>query len=108
MNYPVIVVPFLPVSAMALFPFILVKKRSYELDAMLMQHEKIHLQQEIELLVLPFYILYLTHYLVNLIRYKNHEKAYLQNMFEQEAYKHDKEEGYLVHRRFCAWMPFMR
>lgn len=104
MNYPVIVVPFLPAAAMAVFPFILVKKASYRSDVVLIQHEKIHLQQQLELLVMPFYLFYLFHYLVNLIRYRNHEKAYLLIIFEREAYKHDNDENYLVNRRFCAWI----
>jgi len=103
MAYPVIVAPFLQVDGMALFPFILVKKAAFKHDAVLIRHETIHLKQAAELLVLPFYMLYLFNYLLNRLKYKTHHEAYMNIMFEQEAYRNEHNASYLQTRRFWAW-----
>lgn len=106
MKFPVLIVPFIPASGMALFPFIVLRKKQLKQDKYIMNHERIHLRQQLELLIIPFYIVYLAHYLFNLIRYKNHKKAYYQIVFEREAYAMDQDMNYLQHRRFWNWIRF--
>ena len=53
----VIHVSFLWVDAMALFPFILLRRKSP--STKLINHECIHLRQQLEMGLLPFYIWYL-------------------------------------------------
>ncbi|TFF40249.1 hypothetical protein [Mucilaginibacter psychrotolerans] len=101
-----IVVPWLNVSAMALFPFILLRSSAMRKDEVLLNHERIHLRQQIELLVLPFYMFYLLNYLVNLARYRNHHQAYMGISFEREAYKMEVDLAYLNRRKFCNWLIF--
>ena len=103
MFYPVIVVSFLKVDGMALFPFILVKKPAFKQDIVLIRHETIHLKQAAELLVIPFYVLYLLNYLLNRLKYKTHHQAYMNIIFEQEAYRHERNSSYLQTRRLWAW-----
>ncbi|TSD64763.1 hypothetical protein FFF34_012755 [Inquilinus sp. KBS0705] len=103
MKYPVIVVPFLNVNGMALFPVILVKHKALLADSVTINHEKIHLRQQAELLVLPFYVLYLLNYLVNLISYRNHHKAYMNICFEREAYANEADMNYLKQRKWFKW-----
>jgi hypothetical protein len=104
MKYPVIVLPFMRVSGMALFPFILVNHKVLVNDAVTINHEKIHLRQQAELLILPFYFLYLAMYVINLVKYKSHYKAYMAIAFEREAYKHEADLPYLHKRRWYAWL----
>ncbi|RWY52325.1 hypothetical protein [Mucilaginibacter gilvus] len=101
-----IVAPFLNVNAMALFPFILLREEEMRGDVVLLNHERIHLRQQAELLVLPFYVLYLLNYLVNLARYSSHNKAYLMILFEQEAYQRELDVAYLSCRKWCNWLAF--
>ncbi|TAH03378.1 MAG: hypothetical protein EAZ15_03400 [Sphingobacteriales bacterium] len=82
-KYPIIFAPFMHVSGMALFPFIVLSKKKFIHNPQIIRHEIIHLKQQLELLILPFYALYLLNYLVNLLKYKNHNKAYLNIVFEQ-------------------------
>ncbi len=96
-----------PPQAMALFPFILLKKLAFKDDKILINHERIHLKQEVELLIIPFYILYLLNYLINLLIYKNHYKAYLNICFEREAYINDRNLEYLKYRGFCTWVKYV-
>lgn len=94
------------VGGMALFPFILLKDAAFKNDGMFMNHERIHLRQQLELLVLPFYILYLLNYLVNLLRYKSHDIAYLNIVFEREAYRNENDLNYLKTRQFCTFLRY--
>jgi hypothetical protein len=104
MRAPIIVVPFLNYAGMAVFPFILVKSKDLKADSLLIQHETIHLMQQLELLVLPFYVLYVVHYLINLLVFQSHNKAYRNIVFEREAYRYEAEKNYLHKRRLYAWM----
>jgi hypothetical protein len=105
-RYKIIVAPFLKVSGMALFPFILVNNQSLLTDTILLNHERIHLKQQAELLVIPFYVLYLINYLINIAKYRNHDKAYLNIVFEREAYAKDTDPGYLNCRKMYSWRRY--
>ena len=107
MWFKVIHLPVLKVDGMALFPFILVRKAGHKTDPRLINHEKIHLAQQLELLILPFYLLYQLHYLVNLIRYRKHDRAYRNIVFEKEAYAMESCPEYLKNRPFWAWAKFL-
>jgi hypothetical protein len=92
---------------MALFPFILVQNEQLKKDEILINHEAIHLRQEVELLIIPFYMLYFINYLVNLCRYRDHSKAYLNIAFEREAYAVETDMSYLKHRQFWSWLKYI-
>lgn len=105
-GYKIIIAPFLKVSAMALFPFILIKEKGMAGDAVLINHERIHLRQQAELLVIPFYLLYLLNYLFNLLMYRSHHKAYIHIVFEREAYANETNIDYLKQRKWQAWRRY--
>ena len=98
--------PKLAVNAMAIFPFILLKNTSQKQDLILINHEKIHLKQQLELLIIPFYFLYFLNYLINLVKYKKHYPAYLNIVFEREAYQAEKDLNYLSKRKMYNWINF--
>ena len=98
----------LPANGMAIFPFIFIKKAAFANDLVLVNHEKVHLKQQLELLILPFYIAYLFHYVINLFIYKNHYQAYFNIFFEREAYVHEKDLNYLKKRKLFAWTSYFR
>lgn len=103
-----VVVPKLRVAAMAIYPFILIQKNSYKNEAVLVNHEKIHHRQQLELLIIPFYFIYLLHYLYNLLKYRKHRTAYLNIVFEKEAYAEQQNLSYLGRRKWLAWIKYMR
>jgi hypothetical protein len=105
-GYKIIIAPFLMVNAMALFPFILIKDKRMANDAVLINHERIHLRQQAELMVIPFYVLYLLIYLFNLLIYRNHHKAYMQIVFEREAYANEADSYYLKRRKWQGWRSY--
>jgi hypothetical protein len=91
---------------MSMFPFVLVRDRNAEDYLVLMNHERIHLRQQLELLVLPFFVLYGLDYLVNLIVYRDRRKAYLNIVFEREAYENEKDLEYLKSRSFWRFLKY--
>jgi len=107
MRYLSVICRRLPATAMALFPFMLFKDERHKHEIFLINHEKIHFRQQIELLILPFYILYLFSYLINLIRFRNHHHAYFNICFEKEAYANDQNLSYLQKRALYAWIKFI-
>jgi len=103
----VITVPFMSYHGMAIFPFICVKEHDYRYDQTLMNHEKIHLCQQLEMCIVPFYLLYVGHYLFNLLKYKNHDEAYRNICFEREAYDNELDLNYLRKRTFWRFWRYL-
>lgn len=91
---------------MAIFPFILMKEKSLRENPSFVYHERIHLVQQVETGILLFYAIYLLHYLINFIRYKNHDKAYREIVFEREAYACEGKIHYLRNRSFWAFLNY--
>ncbi len=85
--------------ALTIYPFIMFKNKSFLGDKVLINHERIHLKQQLELLIIPFFIIYFINYVINLIKYRNHFKAYVNIIFEKEAYKNERDLTYLEKRK---------
>lgn len=98
-------IPGLWVNGMALWPIILLGMP--QPSARLVNHERIHLRQQLELLIVPFYAWYLLEYAVKRLRLGTHDAAYRAISFEREAYTHDAEPGYLRRRRFWAFLNYL-
>ncbi len=100
----IITTRYLPYSGITLFPFILLRKKDAPFGEVLLNHERIHLRQQLELLILPFYIWYLCSYLFHRLKGLSHNTAYRSIPFEREAYAHEKDLDYLPKRRFWAFL----
>lgn len=91
------------VYAITIFPFIISRE---EMDENTLNHETIHIHQQRELLVIPFYILYAYYYFKGLVKYKDKHNAYFMIPFEQEAYQNDHNLDYLKTRKRFAWRRY--
>lgn len=96
-----------PYVAMAVWPFIFVKEDCVKNDIYIINHEKIHLKQQIELLWLPFFIWYVFEFLIRLLVYKNWGKAYRNISFEKEAYQNEKNLSYLHTKKLWSYFKFL-
>ena len=96
-----------PPNGMALFPFILLEKEAFRHNKVLIHHETIHLRQQLELLIVPFYVLYGLNYLVNLFVYRDHYRAYRNICFEREAYAHERNLNYLKKRYWFSAFKYI-
>lgn len=98
---------------MTIFPFILINKWLYDkpINKMslntIINHETIHIRQQLEMLIIPFYIWYVIEYLIRYFQYKNWNKAYQNISFEREAYKHERDLGYLNTRKNYSWFKYL-
>ena len=73
------------------------------------RHETIHFHQQIELLFVGQWILYIGFWLRGLMSKKNKtgRDAYYANAFEVEAYTHEMDENYLENRPFYNWRNYL-
>ena len=76
-------------------------------DTVLLNHEKIHLKQQLELLILPFYIWYVLEFVFRFIQHKNRHAAYINISFEKEAYVNERNLQYLNERRFWRFLKYL-
>lgn len=85
------------IAAIALYPFIIINS-SVILNDILINHEKIHLKQQLEMFIIPFYIWYL-------IELK--KKGYLNISFEKEAYRNQNDLNYLNKRKKFSFIKYL-
>ena len=93
-------------TGLAVFPFVFLKYKELKQDKMLINHEKIHLRQQLELLIIFFYLIYFLEFLIRLIQYKNWKRAYRNISFEREAYINEKDLNYLKSRSFWKFLKY--
>lgn len=93
-------------QGMVLWPFLILRTKEMKQDQQLLNHERIHFRQQIEMLVLPFYLWYGLEFLLRLLQYKNRHTAYKNISFEQEAYACEKNVDYLKSRTFWAFTKY--
>jgi hypothetical protein len=92
---------------LTLFPFVFVKYRFDSKNKVLINHEKIHIRQQLEMLVLPFFVWYFVEYAVRLLQYKNVNLAYRNISFEREAYANETNLDYLETRGFFNFLNYL-
>ncbi|MFH6935838.1 hypothetical protein [Flavobacterium sp. FlaQc-30] len=93
---------------MAVFPFVLMKYDFDKTNGVFVNHEKIHLRQQLELLIIPFFIWYFFEFLFRLIQYKNKDLAYRNISFEREAYSNETNLNYLKNRSFFRFLNYIK
>ena len=92
---------------LSLWPFIFLRHPSRRDDAVLINHERIHLRQQAEMLVVFFYLWYLCEWLVRCLAYRDFYRAYQNISFEREAYARERELGYLGRRQPYAFLRYL-
>lgn len=92
---------------LTLFPFVLLGSEKGRDNPVLLNHEHIHLLQQRELLVLPFFLWYAFEYLLRLIQYRDRKLAYKNISFEREAYANEKSPDYLKSRALWSFLKYV-
>ena len=96
---------FYPVGGITLWPFILLRKGFG--DEQVHNHERIHIRQANEMLVLGMYVLWIWDFMRGLCKYGyDPEMAYLHIRLEQEAMEHEGDFDYLRRRKHYAWTQY--
>ena len=94
-------------SGLTIFPFVFVKYRRAKVSLTFINHERIHLRQQIEMLILPFFIWYFLEFFMRWIQFKNRNLAYKNISFEREAYANEKDPDYLKQRSYGSWVSYL-
>ena len=84
------IIPFKGYKAITIWPFIFSRSELNEID---INHEKIHGRQQLELLIVFFFIIYLIEWIF---------KKYKNTSFEKEAYFNQQNLDYLRTRKWYA------
>ncbi|MDC8003282.1 hypothetical protein POV27_04425 [Aureisphaera galaxeae] len=94
-------------SGITFWPFVILKEQHLKEDDVFMNHERIHLRQQLELLIVFFYLWYSLEFLVRWLQLGNRRKAYYAISFEQEAYKKEKDLNYLQKRPYWGFTKYL-
>ncbi len=94
-------------KAVTVFPFIFVRSKDY-VTQWLLNHERIHIRQQIELLLIGSMILYIIEFLYAFLwlRY-SWQESYLYTSAEQEAYRNQNDSEYLKQRNLWAQFKYL-
>ena len=91
------------IGAITLGPFVFSRG---EISERTRNHESIHWAQYKETLILGFLFLYALYWVIGLVKYRGGAAAYFSIPFEQEAYTHDSDMGYLTTRKLFSWWSY--
>ena len=94
-------------SGITIFPFVFVRDVFWAEVKSFVNHEKIHLRQQLELLIVLFFIWYGLEFLIRLIQFRNRKKAYRNISFEREAYANEQNINYLERRRLFSFLHYL-
>lgn len=125
------IIPFKGYKVIAILPFIFARKSAKWLKDYVVNHETIHLRQQLEVLIasliiilamilifgiswwwmsaslLVYYAWYVAEWLIRWAVCHDRNLAYKNIAFEQEAYLNEHDMGYLKDRRLFAWVEYI-
>ena len=96
------------IGGITLWPFVILREKYNSSDwwrsrtKKTINHESIHIKQQQELLVIPFYILYILEWFIKLFFYG--KQSYYNISFEREAYSNEYDKNYLKNRKNYSWI----
>ena len=93
-------------AAITLCPFGIYVQEKYLTRETTINHEKIHWQQQLELLIIFFYLWYGIEWFIRL--FINGKKAYVSLAMERECYDNADNPDYLKTRKPYAWLKYMK
>jgi hypothetical protein len=90
------------------FPFVFLSDKKDKSHAVLMNHERIHYKQQIELGILFFFLWYIVEFCINWFKLRDKQQAYHAISFEQEAYENETDLAYLKNRKGYAFVKYLK
>ena len=92
---------------LAIYPFIFLREKALKENLKIINHERIHLRQQIEMLWVFFFLWYGIEFLIRWIQFKNPLTAYFNISFEKEAYANEIYPEYLKTRNFWSFTKYL-
>ena len=93
---------------LAIYPFIFLRNKNLKENLKIINHERIHLRQQIELLWVFFFLWYGVEFFIRWIQFKNPLTAYFNISFEKEAYANEVDMNYLKTRKLWSFWKYLK
>lgn len=84
------------------------RKEFNPLRGWMINHERIHTRQMIEMFFIFFYVWYILEFMFRIIQYRQIKYAYMNISFEREAYQHQYDLNYLEDRKFLSFIKYLK
>ncbi len=94
------------ISGISIFPFIILDNKQLKTDKKFINHEMIHVYQQMELMFIFFVLFYYAEFIILWFKYKNIQKSYQNISFEREAYENEANFDYLKTRRWFSFIKY--
>lgn len=94
------------INGITIFPFIFLRESAFKENKILINHEKIHIRQQLELLIIFFYLWYVVEYYYWYFKLKDKHLAYQNISFEREAYAMEEDLNYLETRKIWSFWKY--
>ena len=94
------------INGITIFPFVFLRESAFKENKILINHEKIHIRQQLELLIIFFYLWYLVEYYYWYLKLKDKHLAYRNISFEREAYAMEEDLNYLETRKIWSFWKY--
>lgn len=98
------IIPFKGFAAINICGVLFVRKDVIITDKMI-RHETIHTEQMKELLIVPFYLVYLVEWIIKL--FVHGKQSYRNISFEREACENEQDTTYLNNRKRWAFVRYI-
>lgn len=106
MNWFVSLITFGWAAGITLSPFGIYIQEKYLTWEWMVNHEKIHWQQQLEMLIIFFYLWYLLEFIIRI--FVNGKQAYMSLSFEREAHANQYDLNYLDNRKAYSWLKYVK
>lgn len=93
---------------LAIYPFIFLRNKNLKENLKIINHERIHLRQQIELLWVFFFLWYGIEFFIRWIQFRNPLTAYFNISFEKEAYAKEVDMNYLKTRKLWSFWKYLK
>ena len=94
------------VIGITLAPFGIYVKKEYLSRKATINHESIHWKQQLEMLIIFFYLWYGIEWFIRI--FINGKDAYYNISFEREAYSNEYDLNYIKSRKHFSWLKYMK
>ncbi len=95
------------IRGITIFPFVFLRSAKDKRDKTLINHEMIHIRQQMEMLIIFFYIWYLAEFFYWYLRLNDADLAYRYISFEREAYAMEDDLNYLRKRKIFSFWKYI-
>lgn len=99
------VIPFKGYKCITLFPFLFIRKDVKPMSEVDYRHEDIHAIQQLEMLLVFFYLWYGIEYLIRF--FSDSRYPYRDISLEREAYENEDDEDYIRERKLYSWTKYL-